>query len=495
MNWWVVILITIGWIVASYISWWMLYSYWFHQEWGGSSIEDMLLSFYIVLMPAILFVFVSLVMGAAGGLTWQTVLFAVLGWNALIVLIEFVRMMVMRHEKDAAGFMLFRSAFLWLFFLVIPSTLIVAFYGIIYLGLHYKTAFLIFLIVLGCAMFLVPAIGIAVELISKKRRCTPEYVAEWCETDLNGFEKFREEYADLYKSDGSHALEVSYIQRQIHSLNDKLGILYDFSSLKKRQEYAEAILQNCKKDLPDLETWEFCDVIYRETYRSRCDVFLHFTDGESAEIETIWRTKYVYDRLIKREQERVDTATRFYYVTLTGRLYYLFLCIERYMTTLYPDADWEPVVSRMWDSVSGPEPWTDDAEGNCYKFLVPKNFWDNEAEFGSGTAGKIADLYHDLPRGEAYVEFDRLMKLPLTVMEEGAVRLEDFNRGEYAMACAVKEAEDILASRKIPFPKKEPFGDFTFERKRDYIRTDKASRAGWGFGASGRHLSEILGRE
>ncbi|MBP5490087.1 MAG: hypothetical protein J6Y10_05775, partial [Lachnospiraceae bacterium] len=109
MNWWVVILITIGWIVASYISWWMLYSYWFHREWGGSSIEDMLLSFYIVLMPAILFVFVSLVMGAAGGLTWQTVLFAVLGWNALIVLIEFVRMMVMRHEKDAAGFMLFRS--------------------------------------------------------------------------------------------------------------------------------------------------------------------------------------------------------------------------------------------------------------------------------------------------------------------------------------------------------------------------------------------------
>ena len=495
MSWWIVILITIGWIVASYLSWWVLYSYWIHGEPGGKSIEDTILAFYIVLMPAVLFVFVSLVMGAAGGISWLTVLFTVLGWNALVVLIEFVRMMVMRREKDAAGFMLFRSAFLWLFFLVIPSLLIVVYYGIIYLGLHYKTAFFIFLIMLVCAMFLVPVIGIAVKLISKKRRCTPEHVAEWSEADLNGFDKYREEYSIIYKKDEGRKLEISYVRRQIHDLKDKLGILYDFSTVKKRQEYAEAILKNCKKDLPDLKAWEFCDVVDRETYRARSDVFLHFTDGESVEIETDWRTKYVYDRLIKREQERADTAKRFYNVTLTGRLYYLFLCIERYMTTLYPDADWEPVVSRMWDSVSSPKPWKHDAEGNCYKFLVPKYFGDSEAEFSSEAAYRIADLYHDLPRGEAYIEFDRLMTLPLTVMEDHAVWLEEFNRGEYTMACAVKEAEDILASRKIPIPKKEFLGDFTFERKRDYIRTVRANRAGGGFGTNGRHLSEILGKK
>ena len=33
----------------------------------------------------------------------------------------------------------------------------------------------------------------------------------------------------------------------------------------------------------------------------------------------------------------------FYSITMTGRLCYIFMCIERYLVTLYPDRDWTPI--------------------------------------------------------------------------------------------------------------------------------------------------------
>ena len=35
-------------------------------------------------------------------------------------------------------------------------------------------------------------------------------------------------------------------------------------------------------------------------------------------------------------------SERFYNITMTGRLCYIFMCIERYLTTLYPERDWTP---------------------------------------------------------------------------------------------------------------------------------------------------------
>jgi len=35
-------------------------------------------------------------------------------------------------------------------------------------------------------------------------------------------------------------------------------------------------------------------------------------------------------------------------ITLTGRLCYIFMCIEKYLVTLYPQKDWTPVAKRMW---------------------------------------------------------------------------------------------------------------------------------------------------
>ena len=49
----------------------------------------------------------------------------------------------------------------------------------------------------------------------------------------------------------------------------------------------------------------------------------------------------------------METTKEFFSnISLNGRLCYLFMCIEKYLVTLYPDRDWTPVVERLW-------PWTD----------------------------------------------------------------------------------------------------------------------------------------
>ena len=35
-------------------------------------------------------------------------------------------------------------------------------------------------------------------------------------------------------------------------------------------------------------------------------------------------------------------------LTLTARLCYVFMCIEKYLITIYPDKNWSPVAKRMW---------------------------------------------------------------------------------------------------------------------------------------------------
>ena len=35
-------------------------------------------------------------------------------------------------------------------------------------------------------------------------------------------------------------------------------------------------------------------------------------------------------------------------ISITGRLCYLFMCIEKYLISMYPDKDWTVVAERLW---------------------------------------------------------------------------------------------------------------------------------------------------
>ncbi|MBP5705936.1 MAG: hypothetical protein J6W76_01525, partial [Spirochaetales bacterium] len=48
---------------------------------------------------------------------------------------------------------------------------------------------------------------------------------------------------------------------------------------------------------------------------------------------------------------------RFKTITMTGRLCYIFMCVERYLLAVYPDKDWTVVARKMWTWVA--EGWSD----------------------------------------------------------------------------------------------------------------------------------------
>ena len=39
---------------------------------------------------------------------------------------------------------------------------------------------------------------------------------------------------------------------------------------------------------------------------------------------------------------------RFENITMNGRMFFIFMCIERYLLALYPDRDWSLVAKKMW---------------------------------------------------------------------------------------------------------------------------------------------------
>lgn len=58
----------------------------------------------------------------------------------------------------------------------------------------------------------------------------------------------------------------------------------------------------------------------------------------------------------------------FYNITMNGRLCYIFMCIERYLTQLYPERDWTPISKRMWQWTTH---WWDESS-DIYSEAVPE---------------------------------------------------------------------------------------------------------------------------
>ena len=57
-------------------------------------------------------------------------------------------------------------------------------------------------------------------------------------------------------------------------------------------------------------------------------------------------------------------------LSLTGRFCYLFMCVETYLVTRFPERDWTPVAKRCWQ-------WTEDywdKGWDIYSAVIPEFF-------------------------------------------------------------------------------------------------------------------------
>ncbi|SEL29834.1 hypothetical protein [Ruminococcus albus] len=185
----------------------------------------------------------------------------------------------------------------------------------------------------------------------------------------------------------------------------------------------------------------------------------------------------------------------FYNITMNGRLCYIFMCIERYLTQLYPERDWAPISKRMWQ-------WTThlwDESSDIYSEAVPEYILEfegyektNELVYDGNLKiedyDEITALFKDITNGDGDDEFCHVLKIPIDFgcICEGT----SFKCAEPLVVELIVEIENILKKHDIRYPDKALLKSFENERDKPIECYEK--EPGWGDFENTEYLSIIL---
>lgn len=173
-------------------------------------------------------------------------------------------------------------------------------------------------------------------------------------------------------------------------------------------------------------------------------------------------------------------------ISLTGRLCYLFMCIEKYLVTCYPDRDWTPVAERCWS-------WTEgywDEGVDRYDCVVPAfilEFPDYEKTNKYAFDGTLSEedyrlltnLYAGITDGKSDQEIDDVLHMPVDF--HNACEGSGFSYADGPTQQIVNDMLMILQKHGIAFP--------DIERVR-FMSAD--IKNGWGDFIESEYLSIIL---
>ncbi len=173
-------------------------------------------------------------------------------------------------------------------------------------------------------------------------------------------------------------------------------------------------------------------------------------------------------------------------ISLTGRLCYLFMCIERYLITLYPERDWTAVAQRCWQWTN--RYWNDGCD--IYAPVVPEFLleYDNYEEtnqlafddmLSREDYAELVQLFNGITDGNSEDEINRVLRLPVYFANvcEGA----NFPDADAPTLVIIEKMREILESNGIEPPSVDNVTDMTSDQKN-----------GWGDFVDSEYLSVIL---
>lgn len=173
-------------------------------------------------------------------------------------------------------------------------------------------------------------------------------------------------------------------------------------------------------------------------------------------------------------------------LSLTGRLCYLFLCIERYLTICYPDRDWTPVAKRCWQWTGSY--WDEGCE--IYAPVVPEYLLEYDSyeetsrnefdvELSEEEYLTLTGLFSGITTGHETDEINQVLKLPV---EFGNVcECSDFRDVDEATLEIVFRMQKFLSAHDISYPDIDRIRHLTADQKN-----------GWGDFMDSEYLSTIL---
>lgn len=172
-------------------------------------------------------------------------------------------------------------------------------------------------------------------------------------------------------------------------------------------------------------------------------------------------------------------------LSMTKRFCYLFLCIETYLITCYPEKDWTPVAKRCWQ-------WTKDYWNkgwDIYSMVVPEFLFEfdsyekvNKLNFDGMLSEKdyreLIDLFAGLTTGNTEDEINQVLMLPIEFSNEceGA----DLVYASNATMWVFHEMQRFLSLHNIPLPDMSRIKNIT------------GSKYGWGDFVDSEYLSIII---
>ena len=157
---------------------------------------------------------------------------------------------------------------------------------------------------------------------------------------------------------------------------------------------------------------------------------------------------------------------RFENITMTGRMCYIFMCMERYLLSLYPDRDWTLVAKKMWQWPAA-SCWHDD-EWDAYISIMSELVMTGYRTEGYGTVQDYIDasfhgitreeyeqavaLYTGLTDGNPEDEICRLFDIPCMMVNVCDGYDYNVEVGDKQTVGAINEIEGILKKHGIPLP-------------------------------------------
>lgn len=188
----------------------------------------------------------------------------------------------------------------------------------------------------------------------------------------------------------------------------------------------------------------------------------------------------------------IQDMQQFENITLTGRLCYLFMCVERYLVTLYPQKDWKPIAKRMWQWTNQ-EYW--ETAWDVYSEIVPEFILEFDIYEETNTRAydgnlkkedydEITVCFKGITNGNADDEICEVFMIP---SDFGSLcEYSSFSYVDSGTLDFLKQMRIILEKHHIAFPDMSFMDNFRFDRNHSNEREK------WGKRVNTEYLSIIL---
>ena len=324
--------------------------------------------------------------------------------------------------------------------------------------------------------------------------------------EVGSFHAFHKRRSIYRVHEDHHEDEQAYIEEQLRITREKLGAMYHMRSRRGKERLIREIMDVNQKEIPGMNGWEYRTIL-ADNFEAKTDMLVSFHDGETILIYLHWPKKsFTPEELMEEDRTKLALAKQFRNITMTGRLIYIFMCIERYLVSMYPDRDWTQVASRMWNRTKEPERWSEGTPGDLFREIVPERImrfykhgygyeelnsmvFDKQLSLEDYT--RLRGLYEGISKGDPKEEINQLVGLPEKLIYMVNLRDYEFGLSNQMTIEAILKAERILMKNGIELPDYASVEKFSYKRTSDEM-PDKERSVFFGFGVDADELSILL---